>query len=589
MFTEKQIKKILKKANILSEKDFDKLSKEAAKQKKNIEDYLIEKKIITQSGLYEEAAKYFNVPFVNLKERTIRKDILLSIPEPIAITHKLIAFDADDKEIKIAALDPGDLEIFEFLKKKTGLRQKIFLTTPDSVKEALKQYHKTLKAEFNSLAKSGSTVSADAEMSGKSGEEGPIDEQGLKKLAEDLPVVRIVNTLLEYAIFEGASDIHIEPEEKKITVRYRIDGILHNVMTLPKNVQSGIVARIKILSNLKVDEHRLPQDGRFKITNEEYKVSFRVSIIPTFDGEKIVMRLLNEKAQILTLEQLGFQPSVMKTIKKNIAKPHGMILVTGPTGSGKTTTLYTILNILNTPEVNISTVEDPIEYRMPRVNQTQINVKINFTFALGLRALLRQDPDIIMVGEIRDQETAEIAVHAAMTGHLLLSTLHTNNAVTTLPRLAQMNIPTFLIASTTNIIIAQRLVRKICPNCIQSFNLDKQVIEELKKQLDIARILKKLEKNKIIFDAKKGLESILFYKGKGCKKCGNTGYKGRIGIYEVMEITNEISELILRNAPINAIEKQNEKDGMISIIEDGFIKAKNGITTIDEIMRVTQE
>ncbi|NIA18307.1 MAG: hypothetical protein GWO79_00265 [Actinobacteria bacterium] len=584
MFTKRQIKSILKKASILSDKDFEELNKEAAKHKKDIESYLIEKKIITQLALYEEAAKYFNVPFVNLKEKTIRKDILLSIPEPIAIAHNLIAFDADDKEIKIAALDPGDLEIFEFLKKKTGLKQTIFLTTPDNIKEGIKQYHKTLKAEFNSLTKNASAVSAE-----KDGTAGPIDEKGLKKLAEDLPVVRIVNTLLEYAIFEGASDIHIEPEEKSITVRYRVDGILHNVMTLPKNVQSGIAARIKILANLKVDEHRLPQDGRFKIVSEEYKVAFRVSILPTFDGEKIVMRLLNEKAQILTLEQLGFQPNVLKAVKRNISKPHGMILVTGPTGSGKTTTLYTILNILNTPEVNISTVEDPVEYRMPHVNQTQVNVKIDFTFALGLRSLLRQDPDIIMVGEIRDHETAEIAVHAAMTGHLLLSTLHTNDAVTTLPRLAQMDIPTFLIASTTNIIIAQRLVRKICANCIQSFNLDKRAIEELKKQLNITNILEKLEKNKVIFDAKKGLENILFYKGKGCKKCGNTGYKGRIGIYEVIEITDKISDLILRNASISEVAKQAEKDGMTAIVEDGFIKAKNGITTIEEVMRVTKE
>jgi type IV pilus assembly protein PilB len=581
MFTKHQIKSILEKANILTAENFERMNKEAAKNKKTIENYLIEKKIITQLALYEEAAKYFNVPFVNLKEQTIRKDILLSIPEPIAIAHNLIAFSADSKEIKIAALDPGDLEIFEFLKKKTGLEQKIYLTTPDSVKEGLKQYHKTLKAEFDYLTKGKSGK--------KEGGEGLDSEQGLKKLAEDLPVVRIVNTLLEYAIFEDASDIHIEPEEKNITVRYRVDGILHNVMTLPKNVQSGIEARIKILANLKVDEHRLPQDGRFKIATEEYKVSFRVSIIPTFDGEKIVMRLLNERAQTLTLEQLGFQPSVLQIIKRNITKPHGMILVTGPTGSGKTTTLYTVMNILNTPKVNISTIEDPIEYRMQHVNQSQVNVKINFTFALGLRALLRQDPDIIMVGEIRDEETAEIAVHAAMTGHLLLSTLHTNDAVTTLPRLTQMNIPSFLVASTTNIILAQRLVRKICTNCIQSFNLDKEVIDELKKQLNIPDILEKLEKNKIIFNAKKGLETLLFYHGKGCKKCNDTGYKGRIGIYEALEITDELSELILRNASPNELKKQAESQGMLSIVEDGFIKAKSGVTTIEEIMRVTKE
>jgi len=578
MLSQKQIKNILAKTEILSESDFDKFAQEAETSGKNIESYLMEKKVITPLSLYESAAEYFKVPFVNLKGQAIRKDILFSIPEPIATTHDLIAFDGDDKEIKIATLNPDDLEIFEFIKKKTNLEPKIYLTTPESIKDNLKQYHKGLKAEFDYLTKE----------TGKA-ENGKEGEKDLKKLAEDLPVVRIVDTLLEYAIFQEASDIHIEPEEKDIIVRYRIDGILHNVMILPKNAQSGIVARIKILSNLKVDEHRLPQDGRFKIANEEYKVSFRVSIIPTFDGEKIVMRLLNEKAQILNLEQLGFQPSSLEIIKRNLKKPHGMLLVTGPTGSGKTTTLYTILNILNTPEVNISTVEDPIEYRMPKVNQSQINPKIGFTFATGLRALLRQDPNIIMVGEIRDQETAEIAVHAAMTGHLVLSTLHTNDAVTTLPRLSDMGVPSFLVATTTNLIVAQRLVRKICPNCIQSFNLDKQAIEELNKFLNVGNLLKTLEEEKAIVSSKEGLESVLFYRGKGCKKCNNSGYKGRIGIYETLEITKEISDLILKKANANEIKTQAEKQGMLAIVEDGFIKAKNGITTIEEIMRVTKE
>jgi len=372
-------------------------------------------------------------------------------------------------------------------------------------------------------------------------------------------------------------------------VRYRIDGILRNVMTLPKNVQSGIIARIKILSNLKVDEHRLPQDGRFKIATKEYKVSFRVSIIPTYGGEKIVMRLLPEKAQVLNLEQLGFQPGSLEIIKRNIAKPHGMVLVTGPTGSGKTTTLYTVLNMLNTPKVNILTIEDPIEYRMHHVNQSQVNPKIGYTFAGGLRAFLRQDPDIIMVGEIRDQETAEIAIHAAMTGHLVLSTLHTNDAPTTLPRLMEMGVPSFLVSSTTNVIIAQRLVRKICPNCIQSFNLDKQTIEELEKQLNIESILDTLQKEKTIVDAKKGLGSLLFYRGKGCKQCNNSGYKGRIGIYETLDITEQISEMILRKASRAELKEAAIKQGMLTIVEDGFIKAKNGITTIEEIMRVTKE
>jgi len=572
MLNQEQIKEIIVKANIMPAEEFDKISNEAKANGKNLENYLIEKKIINLTSLYEQAANYFELPFINLKEKSIRKDVLLSIPEPIASTHNLIAFNSTTEGIELATLDPNDLEIFEFIKKKTGLEPKIFLTTPESIQYGLKQYHKSLKAEFDYL---------------DTGKEQ--NNEDLKKLATDLPVVRVVDTLLEYAIFEDASDIHIEPEEKEVNVRYRIDGILRNVMTLPKTIQSGINARIKILANLKVDEHRLPQDGRFKINNnKELKVSFRVSIIPTFDGEKIVMRLLREKAQVLSLEQLGFQSSALETIKRNITKPHGMTLVTGPTGSGKTTTLYTVLNMLNTPEVNISTIEDPIEYRMPHVNQSQVNSKIGFTFAAGLRAFLRQDPDIIMVGEIRDQETAEIAIHAAMTGHLVLSTLHTNDAVNTLPRLSDMGVPSFLVATTTNLIIAQRLVRKICPNCIQSFNLDEKIIEDLKKHFNIDSIIKTMIREKIIIDHK-DIESLLFYRGKGCKQCNDSGYKGRVGIYETLEITPKISEMILKKATENEIKETALDNDMITMVEDGFIKAKNGITTIEEIMRVTKE
>lgn len=572
MLNSQQIKDILTFENLLSTKDFDKLSQEALSLGKRIDEYLAEKKIVSQSSLYEQAASYFKVPFIGLKDQTIRKDILLSIPEAIASTHSLIAFNSDNQTIHLAVLDPDDLEIFEFIKKKTGLEPKIYLTTPDDLNFGLKQYHKSLKAEFDYLDNTNKEQ----------------NNEDLKKLATDLPVVRVVDTLLEYAIFEDASDIHIEPEEKEVNVRYRVDGILRNVMTLPKTVQEGISARIKILANLKVDEHRLPQDGRFKINNKDYKVSFRVSIIPTFDGEKIVMRLLREKAQVLTLEQLGFQSSSLETIKRNIQKPHGMTLVTGPTGSGKTTTLYTVLNMLNTPEVNICTIEDPIEYRMPHVNQSQVNAKIGFTFASGLRAFLRQDPDIIMVGEIRDQETAEIAIHSAMTGHLVLSTLHTNDAVNTLPRLSDMGVPAFLIATTTNLIIAQRLVRKICSNCIQSFNLDSQTIKDLKKQFNLENILEVMVREKAIAKGQ-DLESLLFYRGKGCKQCNDTGYKGRVGIYEALEITPQISELILKKATETEIKRKALEQDMVSMIEDGFIKAKNGITSIEEIMRVTKE
>jgi len=578
MFSKKQLKNILLSAEIVSEEDFEKFSAEAISLGKPLENLLIEKKITSSLVLYEHTASYYKLPFIDLKNQNIRKDVLFMIPEPIASAHEIIAFDSDGKDLKIALNNPENIQIIEFIKKKTGLNPVLYITTSDSLHDTLKQYHKSLKAEFDYLSDEQKEDLSELDTN-----------KDLKKLAQDVPVVRIVDTLLEYSIIEGASDIHIEPEEKDVLVRYRIDGILKNVMVLPKNVQSGIVARIKILANLKVDEHRLPQDGRFKISNAEHKMAFRVSILPTFDGEKIVMRLLNEKGQILTLEQLGFQRSALEALKRNISKPHGVLLVTGPTGSGKTTTLYTILNILNQPEVNISTIEDPIEYRMPHVNQSQVNAKIGYTFAQGLRAFLRQDPNIIMVGEIRDEETAEIATHAAMTGHMVLSTIHTNSAAATLPRLTEMGIPSFLIATTANAIIAQRLVRKVCPNCIQSFNLDAEVVKKLEKQLNIDDILKTLEKEKQIVSAKNGLSHLLFYRGKGCKQCNNTGYKGRIGIYEILENTEEISSLIVKNASAHEIHRKAVEQGMLTIVEDGFIKAKNGVTTLEEVLRVTKD
>ena len=396
--------------------------------------------------------------------------------------------------------------------------------------------------------------------------------------------------MLEYAIFEGASDIHIESLEKTVLIRYRVDGILRDVMDLPKSLQDGLVARIKILSNLKIDEHRLPQDGRFKIENKDYKISFRVSIIPVYDGEKVVMRLLDEGKKILTLEQLGLQPKVLDSVKADLSKPNGIILVTGPTGSGKTTTLYTMMDILNKPGVNISTIEDPIEYRMPRINQSQVNPKIGFTFAMGLRALLRQDPNIIMVGEIRDRETAGIAVNAAMTGHLVLSTLHTNDAPTALPRLLDMGIEPFLVSSTTNMIMAQRLVRKICQNCITSYTIKKEEAAQIEKDhgINIAEISQAMSQAKAVSKTE-DFSSILFFKGKGCNKCGRNGYKGRIGIYEVLPMTEEIKNLVNTRADSNAIRAKARGQGMITMLEDGFLKAKAGVTTIEEILRVTKE
>lgn len=573
MLNQKDLEDILLSNKLLQDKELKDYSAKARKADAKLEDYLLEKKVVSPEILYQAAAKFYNYPYIDLKNQALRKDILYIIPEITAKSHQTIAFDKNDKELKVATLDISNIELFDFLAKKTGLEVSLHLTSPDTIKDALKQYHKGLSADI--LGEEEETETA-------------AQPENLKTLAQDLPVVRIVDTLLEYAILEKASDIHIEPTDQEVSVRYRIDGILRKVMTLPKTAHAGILARLKILSNLKLDEHRLPQDGRFKIKTPEYQVSFRVSIIPAFDGEKAVLRLLPDAAQQLSLEQLGFQPAVLEAVKRNISKPHGMILVTGPTGSGKTTTLYTMLQILNKPEVNISTVEDPIEYKMPGVNQCQVQPKIGFTFAAALRAFLRQDPNIILVGEIRDNETADIAINAAMTGHLVLSTLHTNDAVTAMPRLTDMQVPTFLIASTLNLIIAQRLVRKICKNCIESYNLDAKTYAELEKSFDIADLESTLSQLGFLVKKQK-LKNILFYRGRGCQQCNNTGYKGRIGIYEVIETNEAIQKLIQEKAASADLLKAARESGMITILQDGFIKAKSGITTIEEVLRVMKE
>jgi len=534
---------------------------------------LVSKKIIDDKQLTTEIAKTYGVKPVELSQIKIPKDVLLIIPEPLVKKQKVVAFEKTPDELYVAMVDPGDLETIEGLKKKTNLKVVPFYAAPKDIDNIIKLYRQSVKSKF-------AEILADAKVART--------DMSSEEAAQDLPIIRIVDTLLDYAVLQDASDIHIEPMEGEVVVRYRVDGILHDIVNLPKEVQDGIVARIKVLSNLKIDEHRLPQDGRFKKETEDYKVSFRVSIIPVLDGEKIVMRILHEEQKILTLEQLGFQHSALETIKRNIERPNGMILATGPTGSGKTTTLYAVLHILNQPEVNIATVEDPIEYRMPRVNQTQIRANIGLTFAEGLRSLLRQDPDILMVGEIRDSETAQIAVHAALTGHIVLSTLHTNNAAGTLPRLLDMGVQPFLVASTVNTVIGQRLLRRVCPNCVESFKPDAEFLETLKKEFDTEKILAVMKKERIVSE-KTTLADLKFYRGKGCSQCNNEGYKGRIGIYEVLEITNTIHDLITARASTDDIFEKAVAEGMITMEQDGFIKASTGVTTIEEVLRVTKE
>ncbi len=553
----------------------------AKKEQKDLGTLLLEKNLIKEAELQKTYAYILGFPFVDLSREAIAIEILQIVPELIAKKYNIVSFEKSGTNLKVAMLNPDDLQTIDFIKKKTGLKIVPCLTSRESIQSVLRQYGKSLEAEF------GDILTADVKPEGE-GEDG----QNLEQVAAGLPVIRVVDTLLKHAILQSASDIHIEPEEKEVHVRYRIDGVLHDAMTLPKDIALGIVARIKVLSNLKLDEHRLPQDGRFKIEKDDYRISFRVSILPVFDGEKIVMRLLDESSKGLTLEKMGLSGSALEAVHREINKPNGMILVTGPTGSGKTTTLYTVMDILNTPEVNISTVEDPVEYRMPRVNQTQISAKVGMTFAAALRALLRQDPDIIMVGEIRDQETLEIAMHAAMTGHLVLSTLHTNSAAATLPRMLDMGAEPFLIASTVNVIIAQRLVRRLCPECRTSYTLEKKEVESLGKSYDIDSVLEYLKKapeSKKFVENVKTWEEVTFYKAVGCDQCGGEGYRGRNGIYEVLAMDTNIRKLVTQAATTEELETEARKTGMATMVEDGFSKIVAGITSLEEVMRATKE
>ncbi|HYV33415.1 MAG TPA: GspE/PulE family protein, partial [Candidatus Limnocylindria bacterium] len=470
----------LKENKLLTDTKLSALEKELAQVKPAPawEEFLVQKKVITEPELLTLKSALLSVPIVDLTALQIPQDVLNLVPEPIAHRHQVICFAKTKDELSLAMSDPTDLQTKEFIQKKTGLKIKLFLIGKTSLDFGLSKYHSSLEKEIKHLfTPTNQPLTATAE--------GESADDSIKKMAEEVPVIRVVDTLLEYAVFEKASDIHIEPQENSLMVRYRIDGVLHDVMTLPKVIQAGIVARIKVLSNLKIDERRLPQDGRFKIEKDGYKFSLRVSTIPIFDGEKVVIRLLDESAKAQTLEELGFEQESFDVITRNIKKPHGMLLVTGPTGSGKSTTLYTVLTMLNTKSVNISTIEDPVEYRIVGANQMQVNPKIGLTFDIGLRALLRQDPNIIMIGEIRDKETAEEAVHAAMTGHIVFSTLHTNTSAGALPRLLDIGVEPYLIASTVNAVLAQRLVRAICKDCQAEFYLDDAAVEALSKEFHL--------------------------------------------------------------------------------------------------------
>ncbi len=579
---ETQLKNFILDSGLVSRADLEAAEKEVKETKGNLGKVLIAKGKLTEDDLRRMQAYILGIPFVDLKAEKLPFEVLSLIPEPIARNHNVVAFKKTDTSLEVAMLDTEDLTAIDFIKKKTGLKILPRLTDADSMKSTILQYQKSLKAEFGDLIAQdvGNIKSIPDDKMDEMG------EQDLKKLADDIPMIRIVDTLLKHAILQNASDIHIEPQDTQLLVRYRIDGLLHDAMILPKNMGASIAARIKVLSSLKLDEKRLPQDGRFKIDSDGEKVSFRVSTLPTYYGEKIVMRLLRENVSGFTLEHLAFHGEGLERIHKAVKSTTGMILTTGPTGSGKTTTLYTILDILNTPDVNISTIEDPIEYQMKRINQTQVRPEIGFSFSSGLRTLVRQDPDIIMVGEIRDNETAALAVNASLTGHVVLSTLHTNSAAGAIPRLMDMKVEPFLLVSTINIIIGQRLVRKLGDQKEKYF-LSKPEIDTLGKSIDLDKVLKALRDEKIITKGD-SWEEVPFWRLKK-NVSPEDGFSGRSGIHEILKVSPAIKEAILKSGTSDSIQKIAEAEGMLTMIEDGIFQAVQGYTTIEEVLRVISE
>lgn len=598
--SDKLVKKLLIDANKVTADQLDSLREQESAEKRPLQDLAISDGIISEKELTQLYAEEIDVPFIELNPKEIKREILRLIPERIARQYAAVLFDVDENGSKLLAMeDPDDIQALSFLKKQLGDSIKVHIATRSVIQSAIDLYRGNIGNELTKVV-------SDEEMDEP--EEEEVDEADL---AEDSPIAQTVNLLIEYAIRSSASDIHIEPRENHVVVRYRVDGVLREANKLPKRVQNALVSRIKILANLKIDERRAPQDGRFKIQVSGDVFALRVSTLPIAEGEKVVMRILNESGKPITLEELGYWGHSLETLNKAITQPHGMTLVTGPTGSGKSTSLFSVLSKLNKPSVNISTIEDPVEYKIPGANQTQVNPKANMTFAAGLRALLRQDPNIIMVGEIRDSETAGLGVQAALTGHLVFATLHTNNAATCLPRMLDMGLEPFLIASTVRAVVGQRLVRRLCVDCRELATPDS---EEKKKMNDIFgtddsatmkqihELEEKALEDGIGKDPSKGknstnelsttessIKKIWKPHDGGCDSCGNIGYKGRLGIYEVLNNSQSIQKLIVSNATSDDIQNQAIKEGMLTMQTDGFIKALRGQTSLEEILRVTAE
>jgi len=560
---DKILSPILLKSKLISERQLSELAKEAQSRKTTLYRLILEKNLASDEKLGALIAKHFGVPFVQLRKITISKEILNIIPEMTARSRMAIAFARGKEGLKVALANPEDLETIEFIRKKTGDEVISHYATPRDIEDVFRRYQKDIQKEFAKLIEESAVLT--------------------KGRPAEVPIIKIVDLMLSYGDQNRASDVHIEPKEEESLIRYRIDGILHDVATLPKEIHPEIITRIKVMANLRTDEHQAAQDGKLIFRTgaglpkeQQTKLDVRVSVMPTTHGEKVVLRLLSARVRQLSFEDMGFEEGDLKKIRWAYDKPYGMILATGPTGSGKTTTMYAVLKVLNKRDVNITTIEDPVEYDMEGVNQIQVNPKTNLTFAQGLRSIVRQDPDIILVGEIRDPETANIAVNAAMTGHLLLSTMHANDAATSIIRLLDMGVEPFLVASTVNVIIAQRLVRMLCQNCRK------------KEQVLAANLKERLPEDAVERYLGKG-EKVTIWTAQGCPLCQQTGYADRIGIHEVLLEDDDIRQAIIERKDAEAIQRMAIEKGMTTMLENGLKKVAKGTTTVEEILRATKE
>jgi type IV pilus assembly protein PilB len=588
---------LLKESRKVSDEQLNSLLEQQKTEKKPLQDLVVKSNLLPEADLTKLYATKIDVPFVELIPKNLKKEVFGLIPEHIARQYNAILFDIQPNGTRMLAMeDPDDVQAFSFLQKQLGSNIRVFIATRSNILAALEQYRSNIGSELTEVIAEGDNVAASEE------------EVSEADVAEDSPVAKTVNLIIEFAIKQGASDIHIEPREEYVAIRYRIDGQLRETNRLPKKIIAALVSRIKILSNLKIDERRAPQDGRFKVSFGSGEYALRVSTLPIVDGEKVVMRILDESSKASTLRELGFWGTNLETLENALTMPNGLILFTGPTGSGKSTSLFSILSRLNQPSVNISTVEDPVEYKIPGVNQVQVNPLAGMTFVNGLRALLRQDPNIIMVGEIRDSETANLAVQAALTGHLVFSTLHTNNAATTLPRLLDMGIEPFLIASTVRAVVAQRLVRKLVTENTEIFHPDEATVKRiltafhlndpgamerihmLEQQAVQSSVESVLNSSQVVARAEASTtESTInkLWRLKG--QAGASSFRGRLGIYEVLPVNTDIQRLIIKGTSSEEIETEAIKQGMVTMQTDGLIKALQGQTTLEEIMRVTTE